>query len=71
MWYENHGGFASVRSGKTNLDLRAGDVLVARVRGDGRQYAWNLHVPTWRIAFADRAFFDTKKDEWIGVERAE
>ena len=64
---ENNGGFASVRSGKKNLDLRAGDVLVARVRGDGRQYAWNLHVPTWRIAFAYRAFFDTRKDEWIEV----
>ena len=37
------------------------------MRGDGRQYAWNLHVPTWRIAFAWRAFFNTKKGEWVEI----
>ena len=64
---ENNGGFASVRTRKAKLDLQSGDILVARVRGDGRQYAWNLYVPSWRIAFAYRAFFNTKKGEWIEV----
>ena len=64
---ENNGGFASVRTRKATLDLQSGDILVARVRGDGRQYAWNLYVPTWRIAFAYRAFFNTKKGEWIEI----
>jgi len=64
---ENNGGFASVRTGKTKLYLQPDDILVARVRGDGRQYAWNLYVPTWRIAFAWRAFFNTKKGEWIEI----
>ena len=64
---ENNGGFASVRTRKANLNFQDGDILVARVRGDGRQYAWNLYVPTWRIAFAWRSFFNTKKDEWIEI----
>jgi NADH dehydrogenase [ubiquinone] 1 alpha subcomplex assembly factor 1 len=33
---ENDGGFASVRSKAKKLGLEKGDVLVARVRGDGR-----------------------------------
>ncbi len=33
---ENNGGFASVRSRPRALGLQAGDTLVARVRGDGR-----------------------------------
>lgn len=64
---ENNGGFASVRTRKAKLDFQSGDILVARVRGDGRQYAWNLYVPSWRIAFAWRAFFNTKKDEWVEI----
>ncbi|MBC20546.1 MAG: CIA30 family protein [Planctomycetaceae bacterium] len=64
---ENNGGFASVRTRKANLNFQDGDILVARVRGDGRQYAWNLYVPTWRIAFAWRSFFNTKKDEWVEI----
>jgi NADH dehydrogenase [ubiquinone] 1 alpha subcomplex assembly factor 1 len=64
---ENNGGFASVRTRRAKLNLQSDDILVARVRGDGRQYAWNLHVPTWRIAFAWRAFFNTKKDEWVEI----
>ena len=64
---ENNGGFASVRTRKAKLNLQSDDILVARVRGDGRQYAWNLYVPTWRIAFAWRAFFNTKKGEWVEI----
>ena len=64
---ENNGGFASVRTRKAKPNFEQGDILVARVRGDGRQYAWNLYVPSWRIAFAWRAFFNTKKDEWVEI----
>ena len=64
---ENNGGFASVRSRGTNLGLKQGDTLVARVRGDGREYRMNLYTPTRRIAFSYRASFQTKKDEWIEV----
>ncbi len=64
---ENNGGFASVRSRENDLGLRAGDVLVARVRGDGREYALNLYVPGRMPAFSYRFPFETRKDEWIDV----
>jgi monofunctional biosynthetic peptidoglycan transglycosylase len=65
---ENNGGFASVRSKATKLGLEKGDVLVARVRGDGREYSMNLHVPRPLVAFSYRATLQTKKDQWIEVK---
>jgi len=64
---ENNGGFASVLSKVKKLGLEKGDVLVARVRGDGREYSMNLHVPRPLTAFSYRATVQTKKDEWIEV----
>jgi len=52
---ENNGGFASVRSRGTDLGLVAGDSLVVRARGDGREYLVNLTVRSGRMAFAYRA----------------
>lgn len=65
---ENNGGFASVRSKAKKLGLKKGDVLVAKVRGDGREYSMNLYVPRPLIAFSYRATVQTKKDEWIEVK---
>ena len=65
---ENNGGFASVRTKSKKLGLKKGEVLVARVRGDGRKYRMNLYVPTFQIAYSYRSVFPTKKDEWIEVE---
>jgi len=65
---ENNGGFASVRTRSKKLGLEQGDTLVAKVRGDGREYMMNLSVPTIRIAYNYRAVFQTKKDEWIEVK---
>ena len=65
---ENNGGFASVRSKAKKLGLAKGDVLVARVRSDGREYSMNLYVPRPLIAFSYRANVQTKKDEWIEVK---
>ncbi len=39
---ENNGGFASVRTRGANLELAKDDVIVARVRGDGREYGDEL-----------------------------
>ena len=64
---ENNGGFASVRSGPQNLDLRKGDTLALRVRGDGREYSLNLYTQRRPNAFSYRAMFATKKDKWIEV----
>ena len=65
---ENNGGFASARSKSKPLGLRDGDVIVARLRGDGREYYLNATVPTFRIAFSYRASFETKADEWQEVK---
>jgi len=65
---ENNGGFASVRTKDKNLSLEKGDTLVAKVRGDGRQYSLNLYLNRPLIAFSYRAMVETKKDEWIEVK---
>jgi monofunctional biosynthetic peptidoglycan transglycosylase len=65
---ENNGGFASVRSKAKALELKDGDVIVARIRGDGRDYYFNLQVPTRRIAFSYRASFKTKAGEWQEIK---
>ena len=64
----NNGGFASVRTKAKRLGLEKGDTLVAKVKGDGREYHMNLSVPTFQIAYNYRAVFQTKKDEWIEVD---
>lgn len=64
----NNGGFASVRTKSKKVGLKKGEVLVAKVRGDGREYQMNLYVPTIQIAYSYRSVFPTKKDEWVEVE---
>ena len=64
---ENNGGFASVRSRPKKLAIRSGDSIVARVRGDGRQYNMNLYVPRDSGGYSFRQSFQTKKGEWIEV----
>jgi NADH dehydrogenase [ubiquinone] 1 alpha subcomplex assembly factor 1 len=64
---ENNGGFASVRSRPRTLGLEAGDTLVARVRGDGREYQLSLYVPGRTRAFSYRAPVQTRPGEWIEV----
>lgn len=65
---ENNGGFASVRTKAKKLGLEKGDSLVAKVRGDGREYSLNLYLNKPLIAFSYRAMVQTKKDEWIEVK---
>ena len=65
---ENNGGFASVRTKPTKLDIQAGDTLVVRVQGDGRDYVLNLYTKSRRMAFSYRAPLPTTKDEWTQVE---
>ncbi len=64
---ENNGGFASVRSRPTKVNLNAGDSVAARVRGDGREYSVNLYVPRSSGRYSFRQTFKTKKGEWIEV----
>jgi len=64
----NNGGFASVRSKSKKLGLETGDTLVAKVKGDGREYTLNLYPARSRTAFSYRATIKTKKGEWIEVK---
>jgi monofunctional biosynthetic peptidoglycan transglycosylase len=64
---ENNGGFASVRTKPTDLDIQAGDTLVAQVKGDGREYVLNIYTKSRRMAFSYRAPLPTTKDEWTEV----
>ncbi len=64
---DNSGGFASMRSKPKNLNLKKGDILVIRVRGDGREYSLNLYTQRRLTAFSYRAMFATKENEWIEV----
>ena len=52
---ENNGGFASIRTRPTELGIQAGDTLVARVKGDGREYVLNIYTKSRRMAFSYRA----------------
>ena len=64
---ENNGGFASVRTKAAKIDLSKYDGLVFKVRGDGRNYYLNVHVPSDQIAFSYQASFKTEKDKWTEV----
>jgi NADH dehydrogenase [ubiquinone] 1 alpha subcomplex assembly factor 1 len=65
---ENNGGFASVRTRAKKIGLEKGDTLVAKVRGDGREYSLNLYLNKPLIAFSYRATVQTKNNEWIEVK---
>jgi len=64
---ENNGGFASVRTKPTELNIKAGDAIVVRVKGDGREYVLNLYTKSRQMAFSYRAPLPTKQGEWTEV----
>ena len=64
---ENNGGFASVRAKGAKLRLEKGESIVVRVRGDGREYNFNLYAQRNLGGYSYRQSFKTKKDEWIEV----
>ena len=64
---ENNGGFASVRSKPADFHIIAGDAIVVRVKGDGREYVLNLYTKSRRMAFSYRTPLPTKQGEWTEV----
>ena len=65
---ENNGGFASVRARGGNLALKKDDVIVARVKGDGREYKFNVYAQRNLGGYSYRQSFKTEKGKWIEVE---
>lgn len=63
----NNGGFASVRSQGQRIGLENDDIIVARVKGDGRKYTFNLYTPDRRMAFSYRTEFSTTSGQWMEV----
>jgi monofunctional biosynthetic peptidoglycan transglycosylase len=64
---ENNGGFASVRTKPAELGIKAGDIIVVRVKGDGREYVLNIYTKSRRMAFSYRAPLPTTQDAWTEV----
>jgi len=64
---ENNGGFASVRAESENIGLKQDDFIIARVKGDGREYRFNLYAQRNLGGYSYRQAFKTKKDQWIEV----
>lgn len=64
---ENNGGFASIRALQNNMALSPDETVVLRVRGDGRQYQFNLFTETNLGGYSYRQPFDTQKGQWIEV----
>ncbi|MFT7632863.1 MAG: NADH dehydrogenase [ubiquinone] 1 alpha subcomplex assembly factor 1 [Mariniblastus sp.] len=62
---ENNGGFASVRARRVQLNLTSGDSIVIKVRGDGRDYNFNLYAQN--KVYSYRQSFKTKQGEWTEV----
>ena len=59
-----------MRTKAKKLGLEKSDTVVAKVRGDGREYMLNLYLYLIKplIAFSYRTTMQTKKDEWIEVK---
>ncbi|MEP4079808.1 CIA30 family protein [Haloferula sp.] len=67
---ENNGGFSSLRTDDLELDLSGAEGLIARVKGDGRNYQLRLSTDEryrgMQISF--KKDFSTKKGKWTEVK---
>jgi uncharacterized surface protein with fasciclin (FAS1) repeats len=61
---ENQGGFASIRTRPSDLNLDGYDTIALRVKGDGRMYYFNLRTSAYRTAGSYRAPLRTREDTW-------
>ena len=64
---QNNGGFASVRAWGDHLSMSKDDAIIARVKGDGRSYWFNVYTRRNSGAFSFRQTFKTEKDKWVEI----
>ncbi|MGI9447570.1 MAG: CIA30 family protein [Pirellulales bacterium] len=64
---ENNGGFASIRSGRMDIEMGPEDGFRVKLKGDGRTYIFNLYPKTRRMAFSYRASLPTVAGQWTEV----
>lgn len=66
---DNNGGFSSIRSGGPSRDLSAAQVIVLRVKGDGRRYRLQLATDAQyrRSRISYQAEFPTQVGAWLEV----
>ena len=66
---ENNGGFSSIRSKRTTMDLSQFKGIKMRVKGDGRKYKLRLESDSRyrRMAVSFQHEFNTSKDGWSEV----
>ena len=64
---ENRGGFTSIRTRPTDLNLGGYDRIAVRLKGDGRIYYLNLMTSSRSVAASYRAPIKTKKGMWQEV----
>lgn len=67
---ENRGGFTSIRSRPSNLNLGGYDTIATRIKGDGRTYYMNLRRSRGNRAGSYRASFQTERGVWQEVRIA-
>ena len=63
----NDGGFASVRSGRSDFDLGGYAGIEVRAYGDGRSYQLRLRTGAGYGGVAYKFDFDTDKDRWVTI----
>jgi uncharacterized surface protein with fasciclin (FAS1) repeats len=64
---ENRGGFASIRTQPTDLNLNGYDKIGLRLKGDGRTYYFNLMTSSRSAASSYRVPLKTQKDTWQDI----
>ena len=67
MSLDNNGGFSSVRSDWTPIDLSDSDGVLLRVSGDGNVYRLRIRSAETGREISYNAFFETKPDTWTVV----
>jgi monofunctional biosynthetic peptidoglycan transglycosylase len=67
MSLENNGGFSSLRSPWSPIDLSGEDGVLIRVLGDGNIYRLRIYTTATGRDIAYNSFFETEDGEWTTV----